>query len=206
MNKSIGSDNQVFVREAMKACRASSGGAAGPVPAVAARMRLLLGQMMPQTFNNITMPYMPPIPNRIRFVTRKALAANGHRRREKPDETVSKDCHQHEHDDCKHATVLDHCRNFLDQQNSITKEDDRIPSQKSRIYPTPTCSPRPERIRVIDIRRKDVHRVVSQPNQNRDSAPQRKYQSARPSRSGLTFFFVSASIPFWKGTFTRLKK
>src|SRR5215216_2937881 len=62
MKKSIGSDSQVFVREAMKACRASSGGAAGPVPAVAARMRLLLGQMMPQTFNSITMPYVPPIP------------------------------------------------------------------------------------------------------------------------------------------------
>jgi hypothetical protein len=56
MNNNIGSDSQVFVREAMKAWRASSGGAAGPVPAVAARMRLLLGQMMPQTFNIITMP------------------------------------------------------------------------------------------------------------------------------------------------------
>src|SRR3954452_14178147 len=62
MKNSIGSDSQVFVREAIKACRASSGGGAGPVPAAAARMRLLLGQMMPQTFSNITMPYAPPIP------------------------------------------------------------------------------------------------------------------------------------------------
>jgi hypothetical protein len=62
MKSSIGSDNQVFVREAMKAWRASSGGAAGPVPAVAARMRLLLGQMIPQTFKSITMPYVPPMP------------------------------------------------------------------------------------------------------------------------------------------------
>src|ERR1043165_1739818 len=62
MKKSIGSESQVFVREAMKAWRASSGGAAGPVPAVAARMRLLFGQIMPQTFNNITMPYVPPMP------------------------------------------------------------------------------------------------------------------------------------------------
>src|ERR1044072_1556215 len=62
MKRNIGSDSQVFVLEAMKAWRASSGGAAGPVPAVAARMRLLLGHMMPQTFNSITMPYVPPIP------------------------------------------------------------------------------------------------------------------------------------------------
>jgi hypothetical protein len=56
MKSSIGSDSHVFVREAMNAWRASSGGAAGPVPAVAARIRLLLGQMIPQTFNIITMP------------------------------------------------------------------------------------------------------------------------------------------------------
>src|SRR5215217_9613479 len=62
MKNSIGNDSHVFVRDAMKACRASSGAAAGPVPAVAARMRLLLGQMIPQTFKSITMPYVPPIP------------------------------------------------------------------------------------------------------------------------------------------------
>ena len=56
MKSNIGSDSQVFVLEARKACRASSGGAAGPVPAVAARMRLLFGQMIPQTFNIIMMP------------------------------------------------------------------------------------------------------------------------------------------------------
>lgn len=56
MKSSIGSDSQALVREAMNACRASSGGAAGPVPAVAARMRLLLGQMIPQTFSIIRMP------------------------------------------------------------------------------------------------------------------------------------------------------
>jgi hypothetical protein len=44
-----------YVREAMNACRASSGGAAGPVPAVAARIRLLFGQMIPQTLSNIKM-------------------------------------------------------------------------------------------------------------------------------------------------------
>ena len=62
MKSSIGSDNQAFVLEAIKAWRASSGGAAGPVPAVAASMRLLLGQIMPQTFNSIRMPNAPPMP------------------------------------------------------------------------------------------------------------------------------------------------
>ena len=62
MNSSIGSDIQAFVREAMNACRASSGGAAGPVPAVAAMMRLLFGQIIPHTFSNITRPYAPPSP------------------------------------------------------------------------------------------------------------------------------------------------
>ena len=56
MKSSIGSDSQALVREAMKACRASSGGAAGPVPAVAAIIRLLFGQMIPQTFSIMTMP------------------------------------------------------------------------------------------------------------------------------------------------------
>ena len=62
MNQSIGSDIQVFVLDAIKASRASSGGAAGPVPASPARIRLLLGQMIPQTFSSITMPYAPPMP------------------------------------------------------------------------------------------------------------------------------------------------
>ena len=56
MKSSIGNDSHVFVRDAINACRASSGGAAGPVPAVAARMRLLLGQMIHHTFSIITMP------------------------------------------------------------------------------------------------------------------------------------------------------
>ena len=56
MKNNIGSDNQAFVREAKKACRGNSGGAAGPVPAVAAIIRLLLGQIMPQTLSNIRIP------------------------------------------------------------------------------------------------------------------------------------------------------
>lgn len=56
MKSNNGSDSQAFVRDAMKACLANSGGAAGPVPAVAARMRLLFGQIMPHTFNIITIP------------------------------------------------------------------------------------------------------------------------------------------------------
>ena len=62
MKSSIGNDSQAFVREAMNAWRASSGGAAGPVPAVAAMIRLLLGQMIPHTFSIIKMPYAPPMP------------------------------------------------------------------------------------------------------------------------------------------------
>src|SRR5262245_44722302 len=42
MNSNIGNESQAFVREARNACRASSGAAAGPVPAVAASIRLLL--------------------------------------------------------------------------------------------------------------------------------------------------------------------
>ena len=56
MKRSIGNDSQAFVRDAMKAWRASSGGAAGPVPAVAAMIRLLFGQIMPHTFRSITRP------------------------------------------------------------------------------------------------------------------------------------------------------
>src|SRR6266550_6676216 len=61
MNKSRGSDNQALVREAMKAWRASSGAAGGP-PCRAPIIRLLLGQMMPQTFSIIIMPSAPPTP------------------------------------------------------------------------------------------------------------------------------------------------
>src|SRR6267154_1127357 len=55
MNKSIGKDIQALVREATNAWRASSGAAGGP-PVIAPIIRLLFGQMMPQTFSNITMP------------------------------------------------------------------------------------------------------------------------------------------------------
>src|SRR5687768_18206006 len=46
MNSNIGSDIHALVRDAMKAWRANSGGAAGPVPAVAAMILLLLGQII----------------------------------------------------------------------------------------------------------------------------------------------------------------
>ena len=62
MKSNKGNESQALVREAMKACRASSGGAAGPVPAVAAIIRLLFGQIMPHTLSIITMPYAPPMP------------------------------------------------------------------------------------------------------------------------------------------------
>src|SRR5258706_15937792 len=55
INKSIGKDIQALVREATNAWRASSGAAGGP-PVIAPIIRLLFGQMMPQTFSNITMP------------------------------------------------------------------------------------------------------------------------------------------------------
>src|SRR5947207_6140261 len=55
MNRSIGRDSQALAREATKACRASSGAAGGP-PVNAPIIRLLLGQMMPQTLSSIRMP------------------------------------------------------------------------------------------------------------------------------------------------------
>src|SRR2546423_1793621 len=55
MNKSIGSDNHALVREAIKAWRASAGSAGGP-PCRAPVIRLLAGQMMPQTLSNISTP------------------------------------------------------------------------------------------------------------------------------------------------------
>src|SRR5882672_2275829 len=55
MNKSIGSDNHALVREATKAWRASVGSAGGP-PCSAPMIRLLAGQIMPQTFSNISTP------------------------------------------------------------------------------------------------------------------------------------------------------
>src|SRR6266849_3557994 len=61
MKRSIGSDNQALVREATKAWRASSGAAGGP-PCNAAIIRLLLGQIMPQTLSIIMMPSAPPTP------------------------------------------------------------------------------------------------------------------------------------------------
>src|SRR5437588_11874912 len=65
INRSIGSDSHAFVRDAMKACRArtgaASGGTGGP-PLIALSVRLLLGQMIPQTFSSITKPYAPPMP------------------------------------------------------------------------------------------------------------------------------------------------
>src|SRR5207245_6335122 len=61
MKKSIGSDNHALVREAMKAWRASSGAAGGP-PCKPPIIRLLAGQMMPQTLSNMIMPSAPPTP------------------------------------------------------------------------------------------------------------------------------------------------
>src|SRR5438105_15434422 len=61
INRSSGSDNQALVREAMNAWRASSGAAGGP-PCRAPIIRLLLGQMMPQTFSIMIMPNAPPTP------------------------------------------------------------------------------------------------------------------------------------------------
>src|SRR5688500_8122183 len=62
INSNIGSNIHALVREAMNAWRANSGGAAGPSPAVAAIILLLLGQIIPQTFNNMPIPYAPPKP------------------------------------------------------------------------------------------------------------------------------------------------
>ena len=61
MKSNIGSDSQAFVREAMKACRASSGAGGGP-PWSAPIIRLLAGQIIPQTLSNMRMPYVPPTP------------------------------------------------------------------------------------------------------------------------------------------------
>src|SRR5437016_12302506 len=61
MNSSIGSDSHALVREAMKAWRASSGAAGGP-PWSAPMSRLFAGQIIPQTFSNIRIPYVPPTP------------------------------------------------------------------------------------------------------------------------------------------------
>src|ERR1043166_2885150 len=55
MKSNMGSDNQVLVREAMNAWRASSGAAGGP-PVSAAMPRLLFGQIIPQTFSSMRMP------------------------------------------------------------------------------------------------------------------------------------------------------
>src|SRR6266496_2847852 len=61
MNSNIGSDSQAFAREAMKACRASSGAAGGP-PCKPAIIRLFAGQIMPQTLSSMMMPSAPPTP------------------------------------------------------------------------------------------------------------------------------------------------
>ena len=79
MKNSIGSDSHAFVLEAINACRASSGGAAGPVPAVAAMMRLLLGQMIPQTFSIIRNAVSATDSDRISFVAGINFAAEAHR-------------------------------------------------------------------------------------------------------------------------------
>jgi hypothetical protein len=55
MNSNIGNDIHEFVREAMNACRANAASAGGP-PCSAPIIRLLAGQMIPQTFSNITKP------------------------------------------------------------------------------------------------------------------------------------------------------
>src|SRR5438093_1479600 len=61
MKSNIGKDSQVFVREAMNAWRASSGAAGGP-PCSAPIIRLLFGQIIPQTFSNMIKPIAPPTP------------------------------------------------------------------------------------------------------------------------------------------------
>src|ERR1044071_9611406 len=55
MKSNIGSDSHALVRDAIKACWASSGAAGGP-PCSAAMLRLLAGQIIPQTLSNMRMP------------------------------------------------------------------------------------------------------------------------------------------------------
>src|SRR5438105_15273328 len=68
IKKSIGTDSQVLVREARKATRpslADSAGIAVPFSALSAVHEIILfwlGQMIPQTLNNITRPRAPPMP------------------------------------------------------------------------------------------------------------------------------------------------
>src|SRR5258707_131046 len=69
IKSTIGSDNQAFVREAMNACRASSGAAGGP-PCKAPMRRLFAGQIIPQTFSSMIRPSAPPTP-----IERELLAA-----------------------------------------------------------------------------------------------------------------------------------
>src|SRR6266404_3789555 len=68
MKNSIGTESQVFVRDARNAIRASaadSGGTAVPFSALSAVQEIIrfwFGQMIPHTLNNITNPIAPPIP------------------------------------------------------------------------------------------------------------------------------------------------
>lgn len=75
MKKSIGTESHMFVRDARNARRAQSGCSAGAgVPAAAAIVAAMIffwsGQMIIQTFMNITVPRPPPI----RIERRRLLA------------------------------------------------------------------------------------------------------------------------------------
>jgi len=61
MKRSIGSDSHAFVREAINAWRASSGAGGGPT-VKAPIIRLLFGQMIPQTLSSMIKPIAPPTP------------------------------------------------------------------------------------------------------------------------------------------------
>src|SRR5215216_1633538 len=68
MKNNIGTDNQVFVREARKAIRASladSGGIAALFSALSAVQEMILfwlGQIIPQTLKSMMIPIAPPMP------------------------------------------------------------------------------------------------------------------------------------------------
>ena len=122
MKSNIGKDSQALVRDARNAWRANSGGAAGPVPAVAAMIRLLFGQMMPHTLSIIMTPMAPPRPMESVLLLAQPSPFTVSRN---PDSLQDRRAHRNNQDDyhdCEDASVLRQRRHFLDDQKFDYKQ------------------------------------------------------------------------------------
>ena len=160
------------------------------MPAVAASIRLLLGQMIPQTFNSIRMPYAPPMP--IEYVLLLAQLwpltvsiAVKNLMRPQVTNAVEKNMTT-----AKIRPSLINAGTFLDDQKLEQEQDHRI-GQPGKEHEPEIDVAAAEAIRVRDVGLEDVHREVGEAGQDsHDGAPTETTRAHGPAGPGSLFLRV----------------